>query len=156
MQHELLFFLLVSLALLGVVQSWRLVAPLAPCAEVQRKEAGWHFGSHSCSCSGCHVRRIDARGHGRGGNEALGPDAGDLQGTAVAVREGYARWIQIVARILMTKQVVESDCPAFGKRPQPEDRNSARIQRAVLVDEMGNEVLTWAGMGNLDAQACED
>lgn len=138
------------------MQSWRLVAPLAPCVEAQHKEAGWHFGSHSHSCWGYHVRRTGARGHGRGGNEGLGPDAEDLQGTAVAVREGYARWVQNVARIRMTKQVVESDCPAFGKRPQPEDRNSAQIQRAVLVDEMGNEVLTWAGMGNPDAQACED
>lgn len=115
MQRELLSSSLASWVLLVVVQSLRLVAPLALCVGVQRKEAGWHSGSHSRSCWGWHARRIDAREHGHAGNEALGPVAGGLRGTAVVAREGYARPVQNVGHMLMTKQVVESDCPVFEK-----------------------------------------
>ena len=156
MQRVLWFFSLVSLALLVVVQSWRLVAPWAPCVEVQRKEAGWRSGSHNHSGLEWHVRRIGAREHVHAGNEALGSDAESHQGIVVAARKGYARPVQNVDRIRMTKQAAESSCLVFGKHRQPEGRNSTQIQRAVLVDEMGNEVLTWAGMGNPDAQTCED
>jgi hypothetical protein len=46
--------------------------------------------------------------------------------------------------------------PVAETHPPAEDRKDAQIQQTVLVDEMENEVRTWAGMGNPDVQAYWD
>lgn len=60
-----------------------------------------------------------------------------------------------VARISRVAQEVGQSYPVVEMILQVGNKRGARIQQTVLVDELGIEVLTWAGMGNPDAQTCE-
>lgn len=60
-----------------------------------------------------------------------------------------------VDRILRVAQEVEQSYPVVETILQAGNKIGVRIQQTVLVDELGIEVLTWAGMGNPDAQTCE-
>jgi hypothetical protein len=53
----------------------------------------------------------------------------------------------------MTVGVLEVNLPVSEKDPLAGNKKSAQIPQTELVDEMGNEVLTWEGTGNPDAQA---
>ena len=86
----------------------------------------------------------------------LAPWAGIPQGTVVAVEEERVRTLMNVGRKWMVAQEVGQGYPAAGMSLQVGSKTGVRIQQAVLVDELGIEVLTWAGKGNPDAQTYED
>jgi hypothetical protein len=58
------------------------------------------------------------------------------------------------SRILMVESAAVSGYLVFGMCPPVEGKRGAQIQQTVLVDERGNEILTWAETGNPVAQAC--
>jgi hypothetical protein len=58
--------------------------------------------------------------------------------------------------ISMIVEAVEVLFPVVGSHLPAEGKKDAQIQQTVLVDEMENEVRTWAGTGNPDVQAYLD
>jgi hypothetical protein len=53
----------------------------------------------------------------------------------------------------MMVAVAEVFLPTLETHPPAEGRIDAQMQQTVLVDEMENEVRTWAGTGNPGVQA---
>jgi hypothetical protein len=94
----------------------------------------------------------DARHAVQAGSKALGPCAGVLRGKEVDVGDGLAS-MPGERRITMMVEVLEANLPVSEKDPLEGNKKDAQIQQTVLVDEMGNEVLTWEGTGNPVAQA---
>lgn len=86
----------------------------------------------------------------------LVPWVGIPQGTVVGVEEERVPTLMNVGRKWMVAQEAGRGYLVVGMSLWVESKTGARIQQAVLVDELGIEVLTWAGKGNPDAQTYED
>lgn len=84
------------------------------------------------------------------------PWAGIPQGTVVAVEEERVLTLMNVDCKWVVAQEAGQGCPVAGMSLRVESKTGAQIPQAVLVDELGTEVLTWAGKGNPDAQTYED
>jgi hypothetical protein len=54
----------------------------------------------------------------------------------------------------MVESAAVSGYLVSGMCPLVEGKRGEQIQQTVLVDERGNEILTWAETGNPVAQAC--
>ena len=134
----------------------RLAGPWGLHVARQRKEVGQNFGSHTRNLVAmAHFRRSDVQGHVQVGvgSEVLDPCAGVLQGKVVVAEDSLALRRLIEGRISKIVEAVVVLLPAVEMYPPAEGRKDAQIQQTVLVDEMENEVRTWAGTGNPDVQA---
>jgi hypothetical protein len=142
-----------------VVQSLRLAGLWGLHVARQHKEVGQNFGNHTRNLVAmAHSRRSDAQGHVQvgAGSEVLDPYAGVLQSKVVVAEDSLALRRLIEGRISKIVEAVVVLLPAVETHPPAEGKKHAQIQQTVLVDEMENEVRTWAGTGNPDVQAYWD
>ena len=139
-----------------MVLSLRLAAPSGLHVECQRREEGRCSDSHTRSSVAMERScTSDAQGHVQIGSEVLELCAGVPQGKVVVAAKFLVLQSLMGDRILTMADVVEVFFPAVEHRPA-EGKKHAQIQQTVLVDEMENEVRTWAGTGNPDVQAYWD
>jgi hypothetical protein len=68
--------------------------------------------------------------------------------------EEHALPTRTASHILMVESAAVSGYLVSGMCPLVEGKRGEQIQQTVLVDERGNEILTWAETGNPVAQAC--
>lgn len=134
------------------MRSWPLVASWDPHAELRHREGRRRLDTGTRnSAEVAHFRREDVRLCAQVGNGEVDFAAGALQDTAAADAGCFGlAGDRIVTMMVVVVGVLRQ---AFEKRLQVEDRNNARIQQSVLVDELGNGVLTWEEMDSFAAQA---
>jgi hypothetical protein len=138
------------------VLSLRLAAPSGLHVERQRREVSRCSGSHTRSSVAMERSRTsDAQRHVQIGSEVLEPCAGVPQGKVVVAAKFLVLQSLIGDRISMMADAMDVFFPAV-EHPPAEGKKHAQIQQTVLVDEMENEVRTWAGTGNPDVQAYWD
>jgi hypothetical protein len=138
------------------VQSSQLAEPWALDAGLQQMVASWYFGSRTHSFGEWIVHRVGAGADVQIGMRGPGLCAEIPRGIVVAVGGERVLSLMDVGRILRVAQGVGQSYPVAGMILQAGNKKDAWIPQTVLVGELGIEVLTWAGTGNPDAQACED